>query len=333
MPAPQPALRRPGIDRAIIWLSLFGLLVILVLMALLIVRDREEAEQQAADRAQMQALLLAEHAARLFDSAELALSTVIDETRGADLRSLPDAGRMHRRLAWLARRLPYVEAFWLHGPTGALRVSSLAHPPPRLDASGQDFFIIHSRDPDAGVHVGGLTGSGDGRSTFRLSRRLEHHRGGFRGVVSLTVEVPFFRNFYGRLPLPANSCVSLLRAPDMSVLVAQPPSEEDDRRSLADRLRDRMAENPDWGLFQQASTADGLRRVVAYRKVSGFPLYVTVAIPLATMDAEWRQRVVLRLAEAGGAILILGLLTTLALREAGRQRLFQQTLEQRVAIR
>ncbi len=333
VPEAHPATKRPGMERAIIWLSLFGLLVILVLFAFLILSDREESSQDIADQVRLQALLLSEHAARLFDSAELALSTVVDETRGDGLRTLPNAARIHRRLHALAQRLPYVEAFWLHGPGGRLRLSSLAHPPPRQDASDQEFFVAHRENPDAGVHVSALAGGAEGRATFRVSRRLEGESGGFQGVASLTVDVGFFRNFYGQLPLPPDSKVVLLRAPDLTELVRQPPAMPGTRIRAAAALREAVVVNPQWGLFREVTDEDEVPRLVAYRRVQGFPLYVTVCVPLMAADAQWRQRVLLRLAEAGVALVILGLLTTLALREAGRQRAFQEALAERVGIR
>lgn len=310
-------------------------MAVVTLFGFLIHRDRENLLHQTVGRSQEQALLLADHAARLFEGAELALSTVIDETKDLPWDQIDNAFPLHMRMRRLAERLPYVEAFWLNDGDGRLRLTSLTFPAPPQDISDRDHFLVHRQGAQAQVFVSHLVTGQRERPTFRLSRRLENKDGGFRGVASLTVEVAFFRNFYGTLSLPLGSSVMLLRQDDLSPLVQQPATPGTDVAQLHDfgRLRAAIDKEPVSGDFRGLSPLDGIERVYSYRAVPGFPLFVKVSVPVETVRSQWLELARIRLATASAVVALLGLLSWLALRQAHRQRAFQEELERQVSQR
>lgn len=317
---------RVGLQKipAVAWSSLLGLLAVFLLFALVIGHDRDELVASSEGRADEQALVLADHAARLFEGAELALTAVIDDAQPLSWNAIQRSQPLWQRVRRLADRLPYVEGFWLYGPGGRLHLSSLAFPAPPLDASSRDFFIANSQGDSAGIHVSDIVRTSDDRATFRLSHRLSSTSGSFHGVASLTVDADFFRRFYDSLSLPEQSSVRLLRAHDLSVLVGG--AVED-----AGQLHAAIAAMPETGRFR--ATQDGPTRVVAYRRVTGFPLYVTVGIPQATLQQTLLIRIAWRAPMALGAALALAALTWLGFRQAHRQNQFQTLLEHKVAER
>lgn len=326
--------RRLASIPAIAWSSLLGLVAVCLLFLLVIARDREALVAKTDNRAEEQALILADHAARLFDGAELALMAVTDESRLLSWTAIQNSRPLWLRVRRLAERLPYVEAFWLYGPGGQMRLTSLTFPAPALDSSHQDFFIVHSRDGGGtGVHVSEAVRNPDGRSTFRLSRRLENSAGGFQGIASLTIEVEFFRHFYASLNLPPGSAICLLRAGDLARLVQYSPGSRLPLVSDFALLRRHIAAFGESGRFRSRSLEDGIERVYTYRRVPGFPLLVKVSIPVTTSNGEWLTQVAWRVPMALGAVGALATVTWLGFRQARRQREFQTLLEQRVAER
>lgn len=309
---------------AVAWSSVLGLLAVILLFAIVITHDRDELVAGSEERAGEQALVLADHAARLFEAAETALSAVIDETQTVDWSTTERSRPLWERMRRLADRLPYVEGLWLYGPKGRLRLSSMAFPSPPIDASSRDFFVVHASGHDIGVHVSDVVQPSDGQPTFRLSRRLSGPNGEFRGVASLTIDIAFFRTFYATLGLPEGSKVNLLRAHDLAA-IAGPGI--DDIFPMLEAVQAR----PDAGRFR-TDTGKGVG-VLAYRQVPGFPLLVAVEIPLSAIHDTWLERVAWRAPMALGAGLALAALTWLGFRQAERQTHFQNVLEQKVAER
>jgi len=320
---------------AIAWLSLFGLLAVIIMFSFLVLRDRDDVVDEATRHAQEQALVLADHAARLFEAAELALSTTVDDTQQLDWAGIRRSPALWDRLRRLANRLPYLEAFWLNDHAGRLMLTSQTFPAPALDESGRDYVSVHRDTPDAGVHVSPRIESG-GDATFRLSRRIESPDGSFRGVASLTIEAGHFQLLYGSLPLPAGASVKLLRLPDLSPLVQVEVGGGDAHPiGLHDRahLRDALATAPEGGQFRAVAPTDGRERVYAYKRVPGFPLMVKVSVPLDSLRGKWLALVRSRLLMAGMALAAWAMLTALGFRQHSRARLFQRELAERVAER
>jgi two-component sensor histidine kinase len=316
---------------AIAWSSLLGLLAVCLLFLLTIAHDRETLVARSDNRAEEEALILADHAARLFDAAELALTAVTDESRTMSWTGVQNSRPLWQRVRRLADRLPYVEAFWLYGPGGQLHLTSLTFPAPPLNVAAQDFFAIHSRgNVGADVHVSDAIRNPDGRSTFRVSRRLEDDAGRFRGIASLTVEIEFFGRFYESLSLPPGSEIAVLRSDDLALLVQHGTGSQSPAPGL---LRQRAIEFGEAGRLRARSPEDGIERVYAYRRVPGFPLLITVSIPMNMLHDQWLAQVAWRAPMALGAIAALATVTWLGFYQVRRQRDFQAQLEHRVAER
>lgn len=316
---------------AIAWSSLLGLLAVSLLFLLVIAHDQENLVAQTEGGAEEQALVLADHAARLFDAAELALTALTDESRLMSWSSIRNSRPLWLRIRRLAERLPYVEAFWLYGPGGQMHLTSLTFPAPPLNAANQDFFVIHSRENvGTDVHVSEAIRNPDGRSTFRVSRRLENGAGHFRGIASLTVEIDFFRSFYDSLSLPPGSGIAVLRSDDLALLIQHGASPQSADLAL---LRQHTAEHGEAGRFRSRSPEDGIERVYAYRLVPGFPLLIKISIPMNALHHQWLTEVAWRAPMALGTIGALATITWLGFRQARRQREFQTLLEQRVTER
>jgi two-component system, sensor histidine kinase PdtaS len=336
-----------GRELATAWLSLFGLLALFALFAFLGESDRKDAIATVAARGQEQALLLSEHSARLFEAAEMSLSMAIEEandlsgpteTQSFNWNAISRSAPLWRRMERLTQQLPYVDAFWLCGPDGRLRLSTLAFPAPFANMHNRPFFLAHQAG-DTAIIVGDLTTGKSGLSVFRLSKRLESGDGRFQGVASVTIKSDYFNHFYSALHLPPGSTVALLRTTPLSSLIRAvvpggyiPPPMAD-----SDELRRAQAADPNRGQYT-VTDGNNNQRAVAYRAVPGFPLFVKVGIPINALSGtglsgQPLQRLITRTMPAAAAVLALALLTWVAFRQAGRQRAFQEELATRVAER
>ena len=315
------------------WLSLFGLLALIALFTFLTVNDRKDAANAVATRGQEQTLLLSEHAARLLEAAELSLSTVAEDAASLDWNAVATSPQLWSKVERRAKRLSYVEAFWLCGPDGRLRLTSMAFPAPPRDMRENSFFIAH-RAGEQGVIVGDVVMGNNGTPTFRLSRRLNNPDGSFRGVASVTIEVDYFKRFYSALNLPPGSTVALIRAQDLTPLirVVSPGATAPAPMTDIVQLRTAIFNTPNAGRYR-GITSNGTERTVAYRTIPNFPLYIKVDIPIEGMAGLTSRQIATRTVPAAMAVSALAFLTWAAFHQASRQRAFQQDLAARVAER
>ena len=164
------------------------------------------------------AFFLADHATRLFEASDLALLEASNAVKAADWDTLSKDLVLWERLRGLSDRFPYIDNIWLNDSSGQLRMSTVALPTPPSNASDRDIFLAQ-READSGLFVGSLIiGRVTNKPTFLLSRRLSADDGGFRGVVSLTIDLEYFTSFYGSLDLRLDPVITMRRAADGSIL-------------------------------------------------------------------------------------------------------------------
>ena len=111
-----------------------------------------------------------------------------------------------------------------------------------------------------------------GRPTIQVSRRLRAPDGSFAGILSGQIDPHFVEQFSRTLKLGPGSDISVrgfdgvLRA---SYGFVEPPQQ------TTPAMTNALAQSPE-GYFWGGGRIDGIRRLVNYRTVSGYPLVVTV---------------------------------------------------------
>ncbi len=73
------------------------------------------------------------------------------------------------------------------------------------------------------------------------------------------------------------------------ILVREPPSRAGITHARDTAFTSVMSNNELFGRVRIRSSVDGVERVVAFRRVGDYPLYVTSAIPTSAIFSQWRQ--------------------------------------------
>jgi two-component system NtrC family sensor kinase len=235
--------------------------------------------------------ILHEHALKVFQTVERAISEV-DEI----LRGLPDGEiraqqqRLHERFKQIVDAMPQLQGIVAIDRNGRPLVSSTILPlPPQGDLSDRDYFQAH-RSQNIGTHVSGvLTPRWTGLDTyfFNLSRRRASPDGPFRGVIAVAVLPGYFDEFYSRIGRSPGSYYAMAR--EDGVFLARYPVRIDPSRNLDQRtpFRQSVAKGLDRDIYTTVSQVDGVDRRIGYRKLTGFPVYVLAGTETAAIRAEW----------------------------------------------
>ncbi|AWK87794.1 sensor histidine kinase [Azospirillum thermophilum] len=318
--------RFPNLEASIGWLAACGLVFLVMVTAVFAVQSRERALSAAEERAGAAVRVLAEHAARLFDAADLLVEFAVQETVGRDWAEIESSRPLWERLNRQRSRLPFLDAVWLNDETGTLRLSTVGFPTPPSNASDRDSFRALKAGSTLPFIGERIIGRVTGKPSFLLSRRLSHPDGSFRGMASVTIDPTYLSGFYKEMDFPYPADILMVRAGGFDVLVRE-PGRGAVPAPLPEPARLAMVQAPRGGVVHQ----DGA--LIAYRPVDNWPVFVAVQHELEPVTGTWRRLLAPYGVLAGAAALALLALSALGFRQARTARRQQEVLEDRVRER
>jgi two-component system NtrC family sensor kinase len=231
--------------------------------------------------------VLTEHALKVFETVERSIAEVNEVVRDmSDERITANEENLHRRFERLADSSEQIKSVWVFDKHGHALVNSLVYPAPTIDFSDRDYFKVHV-DRDIGIYVGEVLRPRPpygGAPFFGVSRRRSSPDGSFNGVIQASILPEYFSGFYARIGRETGSYASLIR--DDGLILARYPSHDITALLPNGELLKAIRANPE-GALLLTSKLDNVERKVAYRKVSGFPVFVVAGLETPAIRAQW----------------------------------------------
>ena len=142
-----------------------------------------------------------EHALKVFDTNEMLLQRMLELVGDSDDAAILARGHeIHDRLIRMAQGLPQIQGIFITGADARMLASDRVFPPPRgIDYSDREMFKIHRQQRGVLFITEQLTSRATGERFFDLSRRREYSDGNFAGVVSTSLQLGYFTNFFGEV--------------------------------------------------------------------------------------------------------------------------------------
>ncbi|MFJ2986659.1 diguanylate cyclase [Collimonas sp. NPDC087041] len=220
---------------------------------------------------------LSQHADDTLKEADTVLVGVVErlEMDGTGSVALE---RLHRLLIQHIGELPQLNDLSIYDETGLWLVNAKSGPIPYLNNADRQYFIHHIGSTDRGPFIGPPVRSRyNGEWIVTVSRRFNHADGSFAGLALATINISYFKNYYDSFDIGHAGSI-ILSLNDGTMLVRRPMSDDTIGKNLANYpiYRDYAAKNAE-GTAIIASGQDGLERLIAYRHLQEYPLFVTVA--------------------------------------------------------
>ena len=172
---------------------------------------------------------LAEHAAHTIQSADIAMSGMVDALK----YRTPVPERFNKYLAETVAALPQLREIGVLDTDGEWRYSSLPETPNHNNAD-RPYFAFHRDNGGQKLRISESFRSRlTGRATILLSKRISRPDGSFAGVLTAAIDSDYFNNFYRTFQLGPDGGISLLRN-DGLVLVRWPMSDRTSDLSKTD---------------------------------------------------------------------------------------------------
>jgi two-component system NtrC family sensor kinase len=285
-------------------------------------------EQEARGRLARSVDMLHEHALRAFEVQEALLAAIEARIGGLDWPTIAASAELWAFLAELDRRTPTIAALGLVDPMGRMVVSSRAPAFPMVpaDVSDRDYVRAALAELSAGRTRDGaersvigevVTSRPTGLTVFPFARpRLDAAGTRDGGVLVVAFPSSAFADFYASIAESPGDVITLARL-DGAVLARHPATSPPSagpasgaasgpgEAATAALLAATLAGGQRQGLQRVALGGEGGSRLVAVRRVAGYPAAVVHALDPAVLRAAWLPRLgVLGAICAGAGVLL-----------------------------
>ena len=160
------------------------------------------------------------------------------------------------------------------------------------DVSGQAFYARLRDHPERPVEAYGVDPAAlDGTSALLLAKALQGDRSGFAGLVIRVVPQEPLLHMLASLDVGAGGLASL-RSAGMEPLIDRRERIASGPRLGAGEFQvigAALQERPDAGVLWTTRSQAGFEGVMAYRRLSAFPIYVVAGAATADLLARWRR--------------------------------------------
>jgi signal transduction histidine kinase len=303
----EPALSPSKSSTAFLTVLSIGVLLINLfvagVVALSLWMSRAQYDAQAAVTTQNLSQVLNEYISGAIDKIDLALLAVEDEVEKQLATGRVDGQALNK---FIARQ--YAHQFAHQPDLDGLRVTNargdVLYGVGVPDAAGgaavdRDYFTQLQADHSAGlVFSKPMLGKNTGNWVVILARGVTQPDGSFGGVVYAGILLENFAKLLPTIDLGRNGVVTL-RDSKMGIVVQHPEPHGTQGgygavgdSTISTELRALIETGQDLGTFYTPTSHDNVPRMASYRKITGYPFYIIVALATDDYLAEWRSDVV-----------------------------------------
>ncbi len=275
-----------------------------------------------------------EQAVKVLDLNQQMASRVIEllgNESDAQIRSREPA--LHDRLREIGGDFPQVAAISVLGVNGDLLVSSRVSPAPALSVGQrEDFRSARAMRPHPYFSLP-MFGTLSQTDVFNTLIGRSGEDGQFLGAVSVALRNVYFSRFYRDLADGDGSLALGLYRQDGSLLVRYPAWPAGAKPSVHSAFTAALRDKELFGHIRLKSTVDGVERLLAFRRVGDYPLYVVSAYATASIGVAWRAHFLVIAAITTVPCAAIWLLVFFSLRQLEGERRAWERWQGEVAMR
>lgn len=296
------ASRRSVAARRTLVLGLLNVAMVWIVAGSIVWQGHRDAIDDAKAVATNLSLTTAGYTQHAVGSADLLLRSILDWLEDeniaspAQYRAVVREKRFHDAMRDRIGGLPQVSIASVYDSDGTLLNTSLRWPVPDLNVGQLPTFkeMLDPNGPDV-VTTEAREGRASGKWTFYISRKVRAADGTLLGIAVVGLDPTYFAKLFSSLVLGDSSWVTLFRG-DGEVLATSLTRPGLLGRAYPEAIPLRLVQQ---GMSGQATIMDGpawwdvsytAPRLVAPRRVEGFPYVVSVNISEAAILARWAER-------------------------------------------
>jgi len=260
---------------------------------------------------------LTQNADRAIEGTNIVLRTSVDLVEQAGLKTFTE-DTLHAFLQERSDGLLAIKSLIVADADGHLLADSEAYNVTAVSVADRDFFKIHQDAVINDYFVGAPAHSRlDGQWTFAISRRISNPDGSFAGVVVADVDLSYFKLFYDTIDVGTAGRIALMRT-DGTILTEKPyEAGTTGSHYVDDPNYHAHVASVDLNTFRAAGL-DGVERLSTYHRSEDGRFVIAVALPMASVLADWRRDTQRNMEIAGAVGLVILLLGVALWRQYNR---------------
>ena len=267
----MPNMRRVGWLLPVVWIgaillaaSIWGAVIELS------ARDRQEALARAQRDSGNLAHIIAEQTARAVSDTDRILNFLAYDLGrlGAEHPKLVDVLKNATSGSNLLLQLSYTDA------SGDMIETSVDGPATKVNLADREHFLVHQQGKVSGLFISRpVFGRASGKWSIQLSRRISAPDGSFAGIMVASLDPFYFSHTFDDLDVGRRGLVAMFGR-DGILRARTGLDDKSIGHDMSNTLPFRAAMTAPWGFLQDVSPIDGVRRLLSYRAVAGYPLIV-----------------------------------------------------------
>ena len=327
---------RPGLVRWLRWSMMMAAALPALFFAAAAWTTYHDAIRDAWTRADRSARVGVEQASKVLETNETIARHVLGALGSSTIAQARGREReLHEQLNAAVKDIPQIQSVWIIDNEGHPVATNRFFPAPRdVDLSDREGLGVYR----AGARGPYITSPQIGRITkepfFDLTARWDGPDGALQGAVWVSLHPKYFSDFYAGLAEDDPGLIVNLFRADGVILARRPLSDAPDSRVPASSpILRKIAEGQTEGRYEGPSTVDGEYRLMSFRKLERFPVYVAAGIPRATVLQAWQRRTALLAAFTFPTAMALIYIAWVALRRTQRELAAVRELHQEIEHR
>ncbi|MFE1603179.1 GGDEF domain-containing protein [Methylobacterium sp. ID0610] len=305
--------RRRRLPRILLALSAAMVLALCALACGLILTMRNNAWNQAAEASTSLVRSIETAINRDVELYDLSLQAVVEGLQSAELEGIAPEIRQRALFDRSASGRGFGTIFVLD-EQGQAYIESRSVVPQRLNAADRPYFQVHRNRNDVGLFIGApMISAIMHKAVIPLSRRVTYADGSFAGVVVGVIRVDHITAVLEHVATESGTAVGLFLE-DGTLLARTAPA-----APIGDTAQGRAISGKTAGQRVIRSALDGIERLCTDQRVGQWPLRISVARPVAAIEATWRPKAI----AIGLIVLVMcagvGVLTVWLYRELNRR--------------
>jgi signal transduction histidine kinase/CheY-like chemotaxis protein len=296
--------------------------------------DYQRRLSDANDIADRIARVADEQAVKVLDLNREISSRIVEMLGDSDdARIRANQKAAHDRLSEIGESFPQVAAITVFGVAGDMLASNRFFPVPAVSiATRNDFVSARAMRPEPYFSLP-LVGKVAQTDVFTTSVGRSANDGRFMGVVSIALKRDYFSSFYRELSTGDPGVTVGLYRRDGGILVREPQGHPGVTHAHNTVFTDAMRSNELFGRVRMRSSVDGVERILAFRRVGDYPLYVASGFPVTAIFGEWRRHYALIAVITAAPCIAVWVLVLFSLRQLRAQQAAWERWQAEVAMR
>ncbi|BAN25630.1 hybrid sensor histidine kinase/response regulator [Caballeronia insecticola] len=275
-----------------------------------------------------------EHALKVIDlnqQLEMRIGDMLGDSDDSAIRNREEA--LHRTLEDMDSTLAQIAAISVFGEGGGLLANSRYYPAPPVTISERDDFQSARAVAPVTYFSLPLRGKVARSDVFTTTMGRIGREGQFLGVVSIALKRGYFVDFYRELAAGDRAVVIGLYRRDGGALARYPASKDNAQVATNTPFTNAFRNNELYGRMRMSSSIDHVERLLAFRRVGDYPLYVSTGYAVSAIYTRWRGNLAMAAAIALMPCIAVWLLIAFSIRRLNAEQAAWERWQAEVATR